>query len=56
MSIHQAIKISSAKRQHSMRYSILYLLLSASLAATAQTPEPLVLDSLVNQAETAALA
>jgi len=56
MSIHQAIKISSAKRQHSMRYSILYLLLSASLAATAQTSEPLVLDSLVNQAETAALA
>jgi cobalt-zinc-cadmium efflux system outer membrane protein len=56
MSIHQAIKSSSAKRQHSMRYSIVYLLLSASLAATAQTSELLVLDSLVNQAETAVLA
>jgi cobalt-zinc-cadmium efflux system outer membrane protein len=56
MSIHLAVKSRSAKRQYSMRYSIVYLLLSASLAATAQTSEPLVLDSLVNQADTAALA
>ena len=56
MSIHLALKSRSAKRQYSMRYSIVYLLLSASLAATAQTSEPLVLDSLVNQADTAALA
>ena len=56
MSIHYMIKRSSPTRQHRMRYSVLYLLLSAALTATAQTSEPLVLDSLVNQAETAALA
>jgi cobalt-zinc-cadmium efflux system outer membrane protein len=56
MSIHQVIKRSSPTRQHRMRYSVLYLLLSASLAATAQTSEPLALDSLVNQAEAAASA
>ena len=56
MSIHLAVKSRSAKRQYSMLYSIVYLLLSASLAATAQTSEPLVLDALVNQADTAALA
>ena len=56
MSFHQVIKSSLPTRQHRMRHSVLYLLLSASLAATAQTSEPLVLDALVNQSETAALA
>lgn len=56
MSIHQVIKSSSPTRQPRMRYSVLYLLLSASLAAAAQTSEPLVLDTLVNQSEAAASA
>jgi len=55
MSIHQVIKSSLPTRQHRMRFSVLYLLLSASLSAMAQTSEPLVLDSLVNQAEIAAV-
>lgn len=52
----QVIKSSTPTRQPRMRYSVLYLLLSASLAATAQTSEPLVLDTLVNQSEAAASA
>ena len=52
----QVIKSSSPTRQPRMRYSVLYLLLSASLAAMAQTSEPLVLDTLVNQSEAAASA
>jgi cobalt-zinc-cadmium efflux system outer membrane protein len=55
MSIHQVIKSSLPTRQHRMRFSVLYLLLSASLSAMAQTSEPLVLDSLVTQAEIAAV-
>jgi hypothetical protein len=56
MSIHQASKNCSPTGQHCMRYSIVYIFLSASLAATAQTSEPLVIDSLVNQAAVSTLA
>ena len=56
MSMHQASKNCSPTGQHCMRYSIVYIFLSASLAATAQTSEPLVIDSLVNQAAVSTLA